>query len=175
MSLKGKVGKKSVEWKQLPQGREGSGVVKVDGLEYSVRWKKDSQGIWVEFDHQVIGYDFDSIENENGQTVWSMQSRKEGKIFRNLRFSRAGEETVQAGAQSKKGVRVKAQMPGRIIKVLVSEGEKVTKDQSLLIMEAMKMENEIKSTADAVVKSIKIQENQNVESGALLIELGSLT
>ena len=62
-------------------------------------------------------------------------------------------------------------MPGKVVKLLVKIGDEVTKGQNLLILEAMKMENEIKAAVDGVIKEIHIEEGQAVESGHLLIEL----
>lgn len=66
---------------------------------------------------------------------------------------------------------VKAPMPGMILKVLVEPGQQINKGDGLLILEAMKMENVLKATATAVVKSIKVDERTAVEKGAVLIEL----
>jgi biotin carboxyl carrier protein len=54
-------------------------------------------------------------------------------------------------------------MPGLVVKLSVSVGESVKKGQGLLILEAMKMQNEIKSPMDGVVKEIKVSEKQAVE------------
>ncbi len=64
-----------------------------------------------------------------------------------------------------------APMPGRILKILVSEGEKVRKKQSLAIVEAMKMEHEIKSALDGIVKKINFKENQMVDTEEPILEL----
>ena len=66
---------------------------------------------------------------------------------------------------------IKAPMPGLVLKILVSEGEAVSKGTGLLILEAMKMENVLKSSHDATVKSIKVTERTAVEKGTVLIEL----
>ncbi|MCO4795668.1 MAG: acetyl-CoA carboxylase biotin carboxyl carrier protein subunit [Bacteriovoracaceae bacterium] len=66
---------------------------------------------------------------------------------------------------------LKTQMPGKIIKVLVSEGDKVEKGQTLILLEAMKMENEIKSGVDGTVKSIHIKEGDALEQGILMMEV----
>ena len=63
------------------------------------------------------------------------------------------------------------QMPGKIVKVMKKEGEKVTKGETVLILEAMKMENEIKSGADGIVKSINVKEGQALEAGFLMVEI----
>ena len=63
------------------------------------------------------------------------------------------------------------QMPGKVVKILKKEGEKVAKGETVLILEAMKMENEIKSGADGVIKVININEGQALEAGFLMVEI----
>ncbi len=62
-------------------------------------------------------------------------------------------------------------MPGKIVKVLTTEGAVVNQGDTLLILEAMKMENEIKAGCDGVVKSVHVEEGQAIESGHLMIEI----
>jgi biotin carboxyl carrier protein len=64
---------------------------------------------------------------------------------------------------------LKAPMPGMVLKVLVSEGEEVKKGSNLLILEAMKMENVIKSPADGVIKTIKVSPADKVEKNQVMI------
>jgi len=64
---------------------------------------------------------------------------------------------------------VKAPMPGLVLKLFVSEGGQVKKGDNLFVLEAMKMENIIKSPADAIVKSIKIKPGNKVEKGQVLL------
>lgn len=64
---------------------------------------------------------------------------------------------------------LKAPMPGLVLKVLVQDGETVKKDDPLLVLEAMKMENVIKSTGDGVVKKAHVQAGAAVEKGQLLL------
>jgi len=71
----------------------------------------------------------------------------------------------------KKARVIKAPMPGMILKILVSPGQQLKKDDPLLILEAMKMENVFKAPADAVVKAIRAEEHKAVEKGEILIEL----
>ncbi|MEW5901762.1 MAG: biotin/lipoyl-containing protein [Acidobacteriota bacterium] len=66
---------------------------------------------------------------------------------------------------------VRAPMPGKVIKIHVSEKEEVRKNQTLAIVEAMKMENEIKSPMEAVVKKIYAAPGDLVDSDKPLIEL----
>jgi biotin carboxyl carrier protein len=60
-------------------------------------------------------------------------------------------------------------MPGKVIAVLVAEGDPVEKGQGLVIVEAMKMENEVRSPISGEVKEIKIKPGDTVEGGAVLV------
>ena len=66
---------------------------------------------------------------------------------------------------------VKTSMPGKIIKVLVQEGESVQKGQAVLILEAMKMQNEMKSPQNGQIVRIIPKEGESVETGALLFSV----
>ncbi len=63
------------------------------------------------------------------------------------------------------------QMPGKIVKVLATVGEKVAKGQTLIILEAMKMENEIKCNTTGIVKAIHVKQGDTLENGILMIEV----
>lgn len=63
------------------------------------------------------------------------------------------------------------QMPGKVVKIEVKVGDKVSRGDTLLILEAMKMENEIKATFDGVVKNILVQEGQPLEQGVSLMDV----
>ena len=65
---------------------------------------------------------------------------------------------------------LKAPMPGLVLNVLVNEGSVVKKGDPLLVLEAMKMENTLKSTRDGVIKAIKCSKKQVVEKGTVLLE-----
>ncbi|MCK4338015.1 MAG: biotin/lipoyl-binding protein [Candidatus Aminicenantes bacterium] len=69
---------------------------------------------------------------------------------------------------------VKAPMPGKIIQINVEEGQQVRKNQTLAIVEAMKMENEIKAGVEAVVKKILVETGDLVDPEKVLIELEAL-
>ena len=81
---------------------------------------------------------------------------------------RPGEADEKAAGGS---LRVKAPMPGKVTKLAVSEGEKVRKNQTLVIVEAMKMENEIKTSIDGVVTKIHAAVGDLVDSERPLIEI----
>ncbi|WP_443945415.1 acetyl-CoA carboxylase biotin carboxyl carrier protein subunit [Pedobacter sp. AW1-32] len=65
---------------------------------------------------------------------------------------------------------VKAPMPGLVLRVLVEEGTEVKKGDSLVVLEAMKMENILKSATDGTVKKILIKEGNKVEKNQIMIQ-----
>ena len=65
--------------------------------------------------------------------------------------------------------RVTAPMPGRVVRVLVAVGDKVTARQPVIVMEAMKMENELRAGKDGSVTQVLVQEGMAVDTGALLV------
>jgi len=64
-----------------------------------------------------------------------------------------------------------APMPGLIVRVSVKAGDKVEAGQGLVVMEAMKMENELRATAAGTVRSVEVSAGTAVEKGALLVAL----
>lgn len=66
---------------------------------------------------------------------------------------------------------LKAPMPGRVVRVLVKVGDEVAAGQSLLVLEAMKMENEVKAKASGVVLTVHVAEGATVEANARLLTL----
>jgi biotin carboxyl carrier protein len=66
---------------------------------------------------------------------------------------------------------VKAPMPGLVLDILVEAGQTIQKGDSLLILEAMKMENVLKATGDGTVKSVIVEKGNAVDKNQVLIEL----
>jgi acetyl/propionyl-CoA carboxylase alpha subunit len=86
----------------------------------------------------------------------------EGKPATGRRVEAAS--TAHEGRQT-----VVATMPGRIVRVLVSPGDRVSSGQAVVVVEAMKMENEMRSPKDGVVREIRAQEGAAIEAGAVLV------
>lgn len=85
------------------------------------------------------------------------------------RFDMLLEKMGMANVQQNKVAQLKAPMPGQILEIMVSEGDEVVKDQKVITLEAMKMENVLKSPAAGKVKSISCTVGKNVEKGHVLI------
>ncbi len=63
------------------------------------------------------------------------------------------------------------QMPGKVVKLMKKEGDQVSLGETVLILEAMKMENEIKAGANGTIKSVNVKEGQALEAGFLMVEI----
>jgi biotin carboxyl carrier protein len=92
-------------------------------------------------------------------------------------YVRVESERMRSAEQAKKGgakggdKAVKSPMPGRVVKVLVARGDAVQPGQGLLVLEAMKMENEVRARAAGVVAEIHVAPGTAVEGGAKLVTL----
>ncbi len=78
---------------------------------------------------------------------------------------------MTGGADAETEKTVVAPMPGLVVKVEVEVGQQVRAGQGVVVVEAMKMENELKAPADGVVARIEVQPGQTVEKGATLLVL----
>jgi biotin carboxyl carrier protein len=86
--------------------------------------------------------------------------------------SRAPRGGPGKGAAAAEGPqRVTSPMPGKIVKVLVKPGDKVDAHQGLVVVEAMKMENELRARAEGTVTEVRVTEGSSVEAGAILVVL----
>lgn len=87
------------------------------------------------------------------------------------RYDALLKELGMDAASAKKTDHLKAPMPGLVVEVTVREGQQISKGDTLVILEAMKMENALKAVADATVKKINVQKGQAVEKNVILVEL----
>lgn len=133
----------------LPVGDDGCYSLLVDNCSYQLFVRPDS-----EFYEVTV----------NGQT-FRIEIEDERK--RHLR------KLIKADESIKGKIEVKAPMPGLIVEFEVAEGQEVKQGDGLVVIEAMKMENEIRATGDAVVKKILKKEKQSIEKDAVLMILES--
>ncbi|HEX2122839.1 MAG TPA: biotin/lipoyl-containing protein [Thermoanaerobaculia bacterium] len=159
--------------------REGGRELDVEVLRHGSGYRVRIGDRWLEADLVSIGRFLRSLRLEDGTQV-SLAHHREGntheislggstvlvEIVDPLAARRRRREDEVAGG----GV-VKALMPGRVVRVLVAKGESVRKGAGLLILEAMKMENEIQAPADGVVDEVFVEAGQTVESGTELVHI----
>ena len=82
------------------------------------------------------------------------------------RGASSGPGTAQAGSGPQ---RVTSPMPGKIVRLLVKTGDQVQAKQGLVVVEAMKMENELRAARDGRVRELSVTEGQSVDAGAVLL------
>lgn len=75
----------------------------------------------------------------------------------------------KAGTEGAGPQRIAAPMPGKIVRVLVKVGDEVKARQGLVVVEAMKMENELRAARDGRVRDVSVVEGQSVDAGAILL------
>jgi len=85
--------------------------------------------------------------------------------------ARAIRELSKSTERPRGTARLAAPMPGLVVRVNVNEGDRVRAGQGLVVMEAMKMENELKASAAGTVRRVLVTPGSAVEKGALLLEL----
>jgi len=102
-------------------------------------------------------------------TLWVDGYRFEGEALDER--TRAIRDTTAAAAAPTGPAPVRAPMPGLIVRVNVKVGDVVEAGQGVVVMEAMKMENELRATAAGTVKSVEVAPGAAVEKGMLLVAL----
>ncbi len=75
-----------------------------------------------------------------------------------------------AAARDRGATALKAPMPGLVVRVLAEPGQAVSRGAGMVVLEAMKMENELKASADAKVKAVRVRAGEPVEKGQVLVE-----
>jgi acetyl/propionyl-CoA carboxylase alpha subunit len=78
---------------------------------------------------------------------------------------------LEAQGDSSSSVVIEAPMPGKIIDIMVEEGSEIKEGEPIIILEAMKMQNEITSHVTGVVKSVEVKKNDSVMKDDVLIEI----
>jgi len=125
--------------------------------------------------HAVIkNFENNIIDIDINGTQYHVELEKEVVQTKTPKLVRSKVQTKKSDANITSKIRklVKAPLPGTIFKLKVKVGDEVKLGDTLLIMEAMKMENNIQSESDGIVKSIMIAEGDAVLQNDILLELG---
>jgi biotin carboxyl carrier protein len=99
-----------------------------------------------------------------GEQIVHVDGRRVNVSFVDRARRRRGNGAVGPGARD-----IVAPMPGRIVKVLVKPGDAVVANQGLVVVEAMKMENELRATGNGMVASVQVTEGMSVEANTVLV------
>jgi biotin carboxyl carrier protein len=145
----------------------GKGVyrIAVDGNEFLVDGKKTGRTNYsLIVDNRSFEIEVDNAEDEYRVLVDGRNYHVNLVDERRVRVGGTQSELQLQGRQQ-----VSVPMPGKVIAVLVSPGDSVEKGQGLVIVEAMKMENEVRSPVAGEIKEIKVKPGDAVEGGAVLV------
>lgn len=159
--------------------REGETEVAVEVTRHGSGYQVCIGDRCMQADFVEVGPFVRSLRLEDG-TQFSLVHHREGNLHEiTLGGTTVSVEMIDPLAARRKrredemggGGVVKALMPGRVVRVLVAQGATVTKGTGLVILEAMKMENEIQAQTAGVVDRIFVEPGQTVEAGAELVHI----
>lgn len=157
-------------------------IVKIDDKEFKVELQKEGNNFKVYLNGKERNVE---VANEKGARLILIVDNKpfnvilesanhilvNGEIYSTEIFDEQIQKLIKASPEKlhKKELTIKAPMPGLIIDIEVKEGDSVKAGQGLLIVEAMKMQNEMKTSRDGIVKKVFVQKGQTVNRGDTLI------
>lgn len=139
--------------------------VAVEGSEFIVDGKKTGvTGYSLIIDNRSFEIEIDSSEDEYQVLVDGRTYHIHLVDEKRMRLGGA-----QTGIQRQGRQEVSVPMPGKVVEVLVGEGDRVEKGQGLVIVEAMKMENEVRSPVAGEIKEVRVKAGQALEAGQVLL------
>jgi biotin carboxyl carrier protein len=145
-------------------------VLKVNGLELQI----DSRDLSVTQKHVIYqhkSYNIELVErNEDGKAVVIKVNGTLYQVGIEDQYDELLKKLGMDSSSANKVLEIKAPMPGLVLNVIVEEGQEVNKGDSLLVLEAMKMENIIKSPTGGIVKKILIRKGDKVEKNEILLQ-----
>lgn len=146
----------------------GRYVVTVDGEARSVDARRHEPGLL----HLLL--DGESFEVDQSATPGGFDITLYGTRYAAAVIDERKKALAALSGQGKKaaGEVIRTSMPGKVVAVLVAEGDAVRPGQGLVVVEAMKMENELRAAGDGVVTKVLVAAGQSVEGGAQLIVVG---
>jgi len=149
----------------------GAETVTVGEASYSLRSVKHGNIVTVYVNEKPFAVQLPENLSEEGPVKLLVDAKEyEVEVKGRAVATRARPKTTRRAPAAAKGA-VVAQMTGRIIRVDVQEGDEVAEGQVLLIIEAMKMENEIAAPMSGTVKKVAVAPGGRVSEGDLLVEL----
>jgi biotin carboxyl carrier protein len=142
--------------------------VKIDDKEYLLDVEKIKEGAY------SILYDGASINMEvvEGSSANQFDINTESETYSIEVIDAAARYKTASGGGAEAGDRfIASPMPGKVVKIPVSEGDKVEKGETVIVISAMKMESEYKSPFDGTVAKIFVNEGDTTEANANLVEI----
>ena len=139
--------------------------VAIDGVEHVVDAHKVASQLW-----SVLYGDASFVVDVTQLPTEDFEVLIHGDCHKFTLMNEQRRAMIRAGGKGSAGkAMVTSPMPGKVVKLLVGVGQEVQADQGVIVVEAMKMENELKSALAGKVKEIFVKEGEVVESGAKLL------
>lgn len=164
MKLQAEIGDESLE---VELEREGAKVrADVDGRKYELETSEPEPGIFL-FKHEGRIYEASVTPAvaAGGETHVRIGTHEFNlRLIDPKRLRGSGAETDHADGPAE----IKTAMPGKVVRVLISVGDEVEKGDGVIVVEAMKMQNELKAPKSGVVKEVRAQEGATVTAGDIL-------
>ncbi|MEX0769283.1 MAG: acetyl-CoA carboxylase biotin carboxyl carrier protein subunit [Balneolaceae bacterium] len=142
---------------------------KVNENTFAVHWTRQPHGrILLRMGNEL--YKIDNVKIEGQKVTFTVNGHWNTVVVKDeqeLLLERLGFKThtvISAG-------RVRAPMPGKILEIRVKQGDQVEPGDPVVILEAMKMENELKSPVAGIVETVDVQVNESVDKNQTLIEI----
>lgn len=151
--------------------RDGETTLSWDGTAEAVDILEVGSGNWsVIMGHKSVDVRLDGLKHSDPDIQGFRATLFDATYEFALQDPRKALLAAASGAAASGGP-LTAPMPGKVVKLLVNEGDPVSEGQPLLIMEAMKMQNELRATSAGRVSKITVQEGATVETGGTLMIL----
>jgi biotin carboxyl carrier protein len=163
-------------------------VININGRDYNVEYDESRASV-IRLNGDEMTFDMQqgvhpqnvSLILDNHSLMFWIEKNEEGYhahcLGRDFNISVEDEKTrhlksiLKASGDRSIAGTVKASMPGMVVKIFADVGDAVKKGQGLLIVEAMKMENEVKSPVDGIIKQVRVEPLQAVDKGDVLMIL----
>jgi len=145
-------------------GADGRFRVALEGQTLEVDGRRVGEGLW-SLVVDGVTTTVDLIEEDGVFTVQVDGERYEIRVEEESRYI----IRTRGGTAATRGQVLKAPMPGRVVLVEVAVGARVAPGDGLIVLEAMKMENEFKATTAGTVKDVRVQAGQAVNPGDVLV------
>jgi 3-methylcrotonyl-CoA carboxylase alpha subunit len=149
----------------------------LNGKEVEINLIRNKNG-QVSFRHEGREFTYDLVNKLDNKLTLKSDNKSSQVVFSNGQYIVNGLDVIieKPNLGRKKGGADEAghmtsPMPGKILKVMVASGDEVKAGDSLIVMEAMKMEHTIKANCDGIVESVHYQVGQQVDGGVDLVDL----
>lgn len=157
---------------------------KLNNEVYKVLFNEEEKQLFVEIDGNKHPVEYSRIDDHlysiliDGKSI-TLAILKKGKniqVFHNGILSQleyVSEREILKGGAISSGLEITSPMPSRVVKILKNEGDTVELEEGVIVVEAMKMESELRATSEGRIKEIRVSEGDTVEAGAVLVVLSA--